>query len=525
MRLKSYFADTVESAMVLAGRELGEDAMLVYSRESSAETRHLGRYEVVFAADGGAQTPPRSTPQGDPGPEATTAASGEGGGAERRRPDPGSLPAQPLATARRANEVWQTVALGGADIGDGREANGLKEFRERDGIAAGGTGARGTGKRTPEPEVEAPTEKRDTPETGRYDPGARVRQTGERPPGERLRARPRRGETGPQDSLERMDAPPVSLDNDRLWAELDRRLAQLEERLESNTGGPARGGVRAGTREPRPITAEWRIHLRSQDVGPAVAARLIREAAHQTQASEPPPGGGPERALAAAAASSIRCDPGCYGPGRVTILAGQPGAGKTSAAVKLACWHASRHGSLPRLMSLDTQRMLGAEQLRRYAELLGAEFAAPLNIEEMRSFFGNGPLSPYANRYTIVDMPGCSLSNTETMEQIREISCQIPGGEVHLVLSASTRTADLFSAVERFAVIEPARLLFTRLDETSRAGGVWTLAAQTGIPVSFLSDGPRIPDDFREAHADELANLLTRPLQTHLTGAPLAASR
>src|SRR5438874_12730597 len=56
MRLKSYFAGTVESAMCLARQEMGEDAMLVNSRKAQPEARHLGAYEVVFAA---AQEPVR----------------------------------------------------------------------------------------------------------------------------------------------------------------------------------------------------------------------------------------------------------------------------------------------------------------------------------------------------------------------------------------------------------------------------------------------------------------------------------
>lgn len=50
MRLKSYFAGTVESAMRLAREELGEEAMLLNSRKAPPEARHLGAYEVVFAA-------------------------------------------------------------------------------------------------------------------------------------------------------------------------------------------------------------------------------------------------------------------------------------------------------------------------------------------------------------------------------------------------------------------------------------------------------------------------------------------
>src|SRR6185295_5805107 len=50
MRLKSYFAGTVESAICLARQEMGGDAMLVSSRKSLPEDRSLGAYEVVFAA-------------------------------------------------------------------------------------------------------------------------------------------------------------------------------------------------------------------------------------------------------------------------------------------------------------------------------------------------------------------------------------------------------------------------------------------------------------------------------------------
>jgi len=50
MRLKSYFAGTVESAICLARQEMGEEAMLVSSRKTAPEAKHLGVYEVVFAA-------------------------------------------------------------------------------------------------------------------------------------------------------------------------------------------------------------------------------------------------------------------------------------------------------------------------------------------------------------------------------------------------------------------------------------------------------------------------------------------
>ncbi len=48
MRIKSFFAASVEKAIQEARQELGPDAMLITSRRSSPEARDLGAYEVVF---------------------------------------------------------------------------------------------------------------------------------------------------------------------------------------------------------------------------------------------------------------------------------------------------------------------------------------------------------------------------------------------------------------------------------------------------------------------------------------------
>ena len=51
MRMKSYFANSVQMAMEQARREMGPDATLVTSRSTGPDATHLGQYEVVFATD------------------------------------------------------------------------------------------------------------------------------------------------------------------------------------------------------------------------------------------------------------------------------------------------------------------------------------------------------------------------------------------------------------------------------------------------------------------------------------------
>jgi flagellar biosynthesis GTPase FlhF len=76
MRIKSYFAPTVEEAMALARNELGPDAIFVNTRKAPPEARRAGEYEVVFASEDSAEPPNRmESPASRPG--AIPSAGGE----------------------------------------------------------------------------------------------------------------------------------------------------------------------------------------------------------------------------------------------------------------------------------------------------------------------------------------------------------------------------------------------------------------------------------------------------------------
>src|SRR5439155_26846872 len=98
MRLKSYFAGTVESAICLARQEMGEDAMLVNSRKAQPEARHLGIYEVVFAA---AQEPARE------------AAAARAEPAPPRKPDEAQSPAAQTMADEMAEMRRQLARISG----------------------------------------------------------------------------------------------------------------------------------------------------------------------------------------------------------------------------------------------------------------------------------------------------------------------------------------------------------------------------------------------------------------------------
>jgi flagellar biosynthesis protein FlhF len=70
MKIKSYYSRTVEDAITAARQEMGPEAMLMNSRKTPPEVRHLGEYEVVFADAAAGGAPAETLPKlaGEPAP-------------------------------------------------------------------------------------------------------------------------------------------------------------------------------------------------------------------------------------------------------------------------------------------------------------------------------------------------------------------------------------------------------------------------------------------------------------------------
>jgi len=194
------------------------------------------------------------------------------------------------------------------------------------------------------------------------------------------------------------------------------------------------------------------------------------------------------------------------GGARVVARVGPGGSGKTTMLVKLAIREGLEKRQTIELLSLDNYRVGGAEQLRHFATILGVPFQAletPLGLaaalEESRR-----------KDLVLIDTPGYGPAEEQEAEEMAQFLAAQPELECHLVLTASMRSADLWRVAERFERFRPAKLVFTRLDETQSYGALWSLAVRSGKPIAFLGTGQRIPEDVAPATAEGLLELLWR---------------
>jgi flagellar biosynthesis protein FlhF len=73
------------------------------------------------------------------------------------------------------------------------------------------------------------------------------------------------------------------------------------------------------------------------------------------------------------------------------------------------------------------------------------------------------------------------------------------------------RTIDLKRIAGQYEIFKPAKLLFTRLDETETFGPLLSLSVRSGKPLSFITRGQRIPEDLQAAAKDLVLDMVLKP--------------
>jgi flagellar biosynthesis protein FlhF len=107
-----------------------------------------------------------------------------------------------------------------------------------------------------------------------------------------------------------------------------------------------------------------------------------------------------------------------------------------------------------------------------------------------------------------IDTPGLGFGDLDAGAGLARFLSTRQDIDTQLALPSSMKPADLSRVVDAFKVFGPRRLLFTRTDETRSFGPIVNETIRTGIPVSFLATGQRIPEDLEAASAQRIVELV-----------------
>jgi flagellar biosynthesis GTPase FlhF len=200
--------------------------------------------------------------------------------------------------------------------------------------------------------------------------------------------------------------------------------------------------------------------------------------------------------------SRIAADPNLStGP---SIFVGPPGRGKTTTLIKLAIAHGIAKRRPVRLLSLDNLRIGAMDQIRSFAAILGVPFHSCGTVGELHQQLSHASNS----ELTLIDTSGYGPHDLDPASALPQYLSSHPEISVHFVLRADAKTADSIGAVQRYAKFNISHLVYTGMDEVETFGSVFSTAALTRKPLSFLGLGQRIPEDIEAASSSGLVRLV-----------------
>lgn len=195
-------------------------------------------------------------------------------------------------------------------------------------------------------------------------------------------------------------------------------------------------------------------------------------------------------------AERLRCEPAIMRrPGKKLIACvGPTGVGKTTTLAKLAAQARLELGQSAAVITLDTFRVGAVEQWQRYASLMGL----PLHVVDDVDAFALAAQSSNAD-VLFVDTTG--RTGTPGPWLLPECLATVKNRDIHveLVLPAWLRAADVERVLDQYGMPLPSGLVVTKLDETVSAGGVLHAALGRDLPLTYLCNGPSVPEDIKEA--------------------------
>jgi len=179
---------------------------------------------------------------------------------------------------------------------------------------------------------------------------------------------------------------------------------------------------------------------------------------------------------------------------KLVLLAGPKGHGKTASAAKLAAYLGAQAQRPVALLAIEADSLTASGTLGSYARTLGlpmiATRTAPDLLKALTTWSARGPV--------VIDTPGLPAGNGGRLSVVIDLLRQ-QGHEpqVHLVLRADTPASQVPSTLREFAPLGLDRILLTNLDRCRSAENVMEAVRHSGLSLSYLGTGTRVPEDLQ----------------------------
>lgn len=203
-------------------------------------------------------------------------------------------------------------------------------------------------------------------------------------------------------------------------------------------------------------------------------------------------GGDDEYAVTRALSSLLRLSySGIDRNRRFHVFLGPTGAGKTTTLAKVA----SSCSSNALAITLDGFRSGAYEQLQAFGNALGFSVMQACDSASFSSAISSHEDDVY------IDTMGISPREKELDSRLGELLSLLDkdNAEFFFVIPSSMRKKDIEMHYSRYSRFPLSSIVITKLDESINCSDAVSFSYQEKLPISFLANGQRVPDDLEVA--------------------------
>ena len=204
-----------------------------------------------------------------------------------------------------------------------------------------------------------------------------------------------------------------------------------------------------------------------------------------------------------------------FDPGGIFAFIGPTGVGKTTAIAKIAARCVLRYGrDQLALLTTDTFRIGAQEQLKVYAKIIGVPVVTLRDSDDLSTKLN----SMKDRRVILLDTAGVSQRDTQMLEQAKLLLEGAPSLKRILVMSSTTdlRTQEDVILMHQMATQNEGQkaligAIITKTDEAAQIGTVLDCLIRHKLPLLFLANGQRVPEDLSQANTAYLSHRALHP--------------
>ncbi len=182
--------------------------------------------------------------------------------------------------------------------------------------------------------------------------------------------------------------------------------------------------------------------------------------------------------------------------GGVAALVGPTGVGKTTTIAKIASRYAMQHGTSEiALISADAHRIGAQEHLATFANILGVKVYPAEDVTALEELLDQ--LSD--KRLVLIDTEGTSQRDVNLTARLAAYGNNEERVRFYLALASTCQEAGLDETIRIFNRVPLSGAVITKIDEAAQLGCALSALIRHDLPVAYLSDGQRVPDDLHHA--------------------------